>query len=84
LGSHSCWELGPHADFIHLLLGSENLSEAVYKHSKDMSAISVDLRVIDFDWAGEVGQVRYQNGIETFGGLAKQEDQLSKITIREW
>ena len=24
-----------------------------------MSAISVDLRVIDFDWAGEAGQVRY-------------------------
>ena len=53
----------------------------MYKHSKDMSAISVDLRVIDFDWAGEAGQVRYQNGIETFGGLANQEDQLSKIMI---
>jgi len=44
----------------------------------------VDLRVIDFDWAGEAGQVCYPAERKRSSGLAKQEDQLSKIMIRKW
>ena len=43
---------------------------------------SVDPRVIDLDWAGKQDKfIIWQNGIERFSGLAKQEDQLSKIMI---
>jgi len=46
---------------------------------------SVDLRVIDFDWAGKQDKfIIRQNGIQRFSGLAKQEDQLNKIMIQKW
>jgi len=50
----------------------------------DVIEKSVDLRVIDFDWAGEAGQVCYPAERKRSSGLAKQEDQLSKIMIRKW
>jgi len=46
---------------------------------------SVDPRVIDLDWAGKQDKfIIWLNGIERFSGLAKQEDQLSKIMIQKW